>query len=497
MTQNLSELILRQRDQRPQLILGTPDNKVSLELAVDRAASAAELLGQLGFAVGDRIAVVAPTSTEYLVFWLACQLAGLSPALTNPSYPDDLLQNMISDLNPKGIASPAGDITYGSDAIGVGFAQLLDGRLLVSAKQMLLKGTDAQRLPGPTVTSLKCAGFMHTSGTTGRPKFCAQSHLYFLRLARFVADFMGLEPADNVLAPLPMFHINPLGYGFVGSIHAGANVTALARFKPEEFWPLVKAEASTALFLHAPPVQVLKQRTSAADAVGHAVRIMFYADYEFIEKFRIHAAVSGYGSTEVGGLTHLRKWNRGETERPAAREGIGHIAGTARSDVEWRLSTDGEIAIRGIEPGVLFSGYWHDGKLDPSLDADGWFATGDIGRQDGQELIFLQRRSESIRVRGEYVPIDYVEQLIASAVPSMDIALWKREEGRPTNESPVLYVSGDRIRESDIKAAISKLPKFMRPVEVIRVATIPRDEGAGKVRRRLLKDAEVLESYLL
>ena len=43
-------------------------------------------------------------------------------------------------------------------------------------------------MPGLDRAALDLAGYMHTSGTTGTPKFCAQTHEYFLRLGRFIAD---------------------------------------------------------------------------------------------------------------------------------------------------------------------------------------------------------------------------------------------------------------------------------------------------------------------
>ena len=64
---------------------------------------------------------------------------------------------------------------------------------------------------------------MHTSGTTGLPKFCAQSHDYFASLAAAMAGALDLRPGDRVLAPLPLFHINPMGYGIITALLTGAD----------------------------------------------------------------------------------------------------------------------------------------------------------------------------------------------------------------------------------------------------------------------------------
>ncbi|MCY4663572.1 MAG: AMP-binding protein, partial [Acidimicrobiaceae bacterium] len=325
----------------------------------------------------------------------------------------------------------------------------------------------------------------------GVPKFCEQTHEYFLRLGRFIADSMCLSAADTVLAPLPMFHINPLGYGVVGGLTGGTEVLGLERFSARGFWPLVRDTKTTALILHAPPVEILKRATSAADAAGHRVSRVFFADPDFLETFGVPLGFSAYGSTEAGGLCHIWTWRRGE--RPDLAEGMSRYGGRARHEVQWRVGRDGEIAVRADRPGVLFSGYRRNDGLDQPFDADGWFATGDLGRvDDAGNLVFIERASESIRVKGEFVPIGYVEQRFASVDSLDDVAVWRRSSDLVDDEI-VLYVTGRTIPRAGIRAVSEDLPPFMRPAAAARVAEIPRDSGVGKVRRRLLHEATVLE----
>ena len=46
---------------------------------------------------------------------------------------------------------------------------------------------------------------------------------------------MGYTWRDVVYAPMPMFHINPLGYGVVAGLTAGASVFGTRRFSTGEF----------------------------------------------------------------------------------------------------------------------------------------------------------------------------------------------------------------------------------------------------------------------
>jgi acyl-CoA synthetase (AMP-forming)/AMP-acid ligase II len=298
-----------------------------------------------------------------------------------------------------------------------------------------------------------------------------------------------LEPGDRVLAPLPLFHINPMGYGVVTALLAGADVLGMERFSASGFWPAVRDARVTVLILHAPPVEILKRATVAADAAGHGVRTMFYADAGFMRTFAVPRAVSGYGSTEAGGVSHLARWSAdGVIPADAGRRG-----GAGRADIEWRLDAEGAISLREREPGALFSGYVTADGLDPALDADGWFETGDLGRRDdGGGLLFLERRAESIRVKGEFVPIPFVEDRLAALPGVSDHAIWKRA-GTLADDEVVLFAVSDALPLDEVRSRIAALPAFMRPVAVARVDALPRDAAAGKVQRRLLTADRVLE----
>ncbi len=460
---NLAHLFLEQSRRRPDLLVGTIDDQITLAAALEHAAAFA---AELDLQPGRRVALVAPTSTDYIVTWLACLLAGSPVALVNPTYPDELTERMLRPLRP--------DLMLREPDI---------------SRARLAGRSDPEALPGVNADQFDVASYMHTSGTTGTPKFCVQTHDYFARLAAAMSSALELTAQDRVLAPLPLFHINPMGYGIITALLTGADALTVSKFSASGFWPGVVDEKISVLVLHAPPVEILKKATTTADAAGHQVRTMFYADREFLRQFDIAAAVSGYGSTEAAGVTHLHRWCTTE-EMPddASRHG-----GPARADVEWRLDDGGQIFVRERERAALFDGYVTDDGVNIARDEDGWFDTGDLGRPDAAgDLVFLERGAESIRVKGEFVPIPFVENHLATVDGIDDHAIWKRK-GALVDEEVVLYAVADSLPLDELRARISELPPFMRPAAVARLASLPRDAAAGKVQRRLLTDRPVLE----
>lgn len=488
MNNSLAEFLLNRATIRPALRLGVVGDQVELGEAVDIGARVAGDLQAAGLQAGDRIGVIGHTSTEYLLFWIGCQLAGVEPALINPHYPPELLSAMLRVLQPSAVAIVDENEAPGGWAC-LGFGALRRGPLSLDGRA--LPGVRAELLGGLSRTPQDIAGYMHTSGTTGLPKFCAQSHRYYIRLGRLVADELALGPTDRVLAPLPLFHINPLGYGVMGALSGLADVIAAPKFSASGFWPTVLDEEVSVIVLHAPPVEILKRATCAEDAQGHRVRAMFFADERFMEMFAVPVGMSCYGSTEAGGLTNVWKWRLGEST--TGPEGVSRFGGYPRRDVLCAVDDHNEILVKPLEPGVIFSGYLRDGQVDPSVDEDGWFHTGDLGRFDEEgRLIFIERRSESIRVRGEFVPIDFVEEAFRGIAGIEELAVWKRPSDL-NDDAVVLYVVSDETPTAEIAKVASTLPTFMQPSWVARISSIPRDNGAGKVQRRQLTEAQVIE----
>lgn len=485
---NLASLILAAVRDRPELriAVGTGD-PMTLRTMVDNALSIADVLGSSGLGAGARVMHVGDNSLPYVTFWMAAQLAGLEVALVNPEYPVDLIDDAVADFRPDAYAFEDSRLEPSDGMMSINYAGAMDGSITVDG----VAGRGGHEWsPGTSRNELDPACLMLTSGTSGPPKLCVQSHRYFIELGRYVADTFCLSPRDVVVAPLPLFHINPMGYGLLAALSGRADFVSAPRFSASGFWPMVAQHGGTVLILHGPPSQILLRATEPVPPQAQ-VRAAFLVNEEFLRRFDVPLGVSGYGSTEFGGLTHTRLWRRGEPV--PVTEGLTNLAGRSRRDVEWRLGQQGEIELRQLRQGIFLSGYMRQGRVEPVPSEDGWIATGDRGREHDGELVFVERMSESVRHRGEFVPLAYLDDVFSRLDGMEEASVWTS----PTDPFGLaIFAVGDAHLDA-VRDAVDSLPRFMRPGHLVRLARLPRDKGVGKVQRRLLLGEPMLECQSL
>jgi len=488
---NLAKLIVDAAKASPEALFGTIENPLTLTKAVQKAARLALSMNEQGYSAGSRWAIIGNNSTEYMLTWIAAQFAGVEIGLLNPEYPDELLASMLDDLQPQAVAwLDRNSFEYHNENTAA--INLRDWWNDQPSDSGLDDTINLRTLAGMKTGSDAISAYIHTSGTTGRPKLCALSHDYFLRLGRFFADSMCLGKDDKVFAPLSMYHINPLGYGLIGSLTAKASVLSTNKFSASNFWKQVKENEFTALVLHPSISIILATSSSQEDVKGHQVRISFAAEILLCGLFHIPVGVCGFGSTESAGLSH--SWHFRAGDRPMCAEGISNYAGRARYDVDWKIDAEsGEILVRNKGKGqAILSGYIRDGALQSALDKNGWFHTGDRGRKDEYgNLIFIERLSEAIRVKGEYVPIDFVESKLTRCRSLAPFALW-RKNNDTTGHEIMLYTASSDINLDEVREAIEQLPDFMQPRSIVRISELPR-VGANKVARNKLSDLPELD----
>ena len=185
--------------------------------------------------------------------------------------------------------------------------------------------------------------------------------------------------------------------------------------------------------------------------------------------------IERYGLTE----TMMNASNPYDGERRAGTVGF------ALPGVEIRLGDGDEILVRG--PNV-FRGYWQRPEATAeAIDADGWFATGDVGSFDADGYLSIVGRSKELIITGGYnVYPREVEDVLRGYPGVHDVAV----VGTPSDEwgevvTAAVVADGPLDPDALLAFAAEELAPFKRPRSVRFVDEIPRN-ALGKVLRNEL-----------
>jgi acyl-CoA synthetase (AMP-forming)/AMP-acid ligase II len=236
-----------------------------------------------------------------------------------------------------------------------------------------------------------------TSGSTGRPKGIVRAIGLLEQQHRLLERIRGTTPDDVDLISLPVFVLSNLAAGATSVLPAGdlrrparLDSGRLARQIADHGVRRVIAPPAVCARLVAAPAGLC-----GLDAVftggGPVFPNLLKALRAAAPRAALHAV---YGSTEAEPIAHLSFDEIGEREWRAMAEGAGLLAGRPVPEAKIALR-DGEIEVCG--PHVV------RGYLDPAHDAqtkrmrDGllWHRTGDAGRIDGLDRLWLLGRREA------------------------------------------------------------------------------------------------------
>ena len=148
--------------------------------------------------------------------------------------------------------------------------------------------------------------------------------------------------------------------------------------------------------------------------------------------------------------------------------------------------TTGVIQIKG--PSV-FGGYWRmPDKTREEFTEDGYFITGDVGRQDADGRIWISGRAKDLIISGGFnvypKEIELVLDTIVGVVESAVIGAPHPDFG----EAVVAVIAGAGDEAAIIAAARERLAAFKAPKRVFFVGDLPRN-AMGKVQKAALRQA--------
>ena len=453
--------------------------------ALDAAAArCATLLADRGVSAGDRVALIMPNVAYFPIAYYAILRLGAIVVPMNP-----LLK--------------AGEIAYAWQDAGVKAAVVLALFAEEAGKAATVTGTDVlvvvpgefERALGgasPTEQAAERAGedtavILYTSGTTGKPKGAELSHDNLGSNVRTdLTTLMPLKPGDVVFGGLPLFHSFGQTCGLNAAIAAGACLTLLPKFDPEEALRIVAADGVT-VFLGVPTMYVgllsvpdpgrfdtSKLWLAASGGASLPVEVLSEVQRRF--GFQL---LEGYGLSETSPIASFN-----HPDRPAKPGSVGTpIAGVEfqlwdADDTEVADGEVGEIVIRGEN---VMKGYWHNPDATEEAMRGGWFHSGDLATRDADGYYFIVDRKKDMIIRnGLNVYPREIEEILYTHPAVAEAAVFGVPDALHGEEIAALVTlkEGTEATEDEIRDHVKERLASYKYPRIVRFGTLPKGPPA-------------------
>jgi acyl-CoA synthetase (AMP-forming)/AMP-acid ligase II len=469
------------------------------ELAANVSKLAAGLHAR-GFRKGDVLAIMSPNLPEYPIAFHGVATAGGINTTLNPTYTADEIAFQLNDsrarllLTVPALAGKAQEAAAKSKVEEVIVFGEAEGALPFNSLLVDGPAPEVQIDPAEDLVALP-----YSSGTTGFSKGVMLTHRNLVANLVQSGACIEITEDEKIMAFLPFFHIYGMTVIMNASLYHGATLVTMQRFELEPCLQAVQDYKVTRFFL-VPPIVVLLAKSPVVDkydlssiARAFSGAAPLDADTASVVSRRIGCRLSqGYGLTETSPVSHCVPDHWPEVTPGSVGPSIPNteckIVDVA-TEQELGRNEDGEIWIRGPQ---VMKGYLNNAAAtSSSIDADGFFHSGDIGHIDARDQYFIvDRLKELIKYKGFQVAPAELEALLLSHPKIADAAVIgvHDEEGEEVPKAFVVLkepLSPEAIMEFVAEHVAPH--KKVRRVEI--VDQIPKS-ATGKILRRVLREQE-------
>ena len=346
---------------------------------------------------------------------------------------------------------------------------------------------------------------LYTSGSTGTPKGIMHTHASGLAFAKLVVDLYDFKHTDIIANSAPLhFDVSILGY--CSSPLAGATTVIVsdAHLKfPVSLADLVEKEKVTIWYsvplllielLHKGGIQ--NKDYSCMRWVLFAGEVFATKQLRALMKLWSHAEYSNiYGPTELNQCTYYNLKVPPITDEPIP-------IGTTWGNTEYKILDENDNPVNEGDEGLLvvrsatmMKGYWNNTalteaslykhKIAPGLEHV-YYRTGDLVKlNENNELLFLGRKDNQIKLRGFRIEIGEVENTLLKfdGVTEAAVIVVDFQEEKELIAT-VLIDKKIEILESDLKTHCkNSLPVYAVPKDILILESFPRT-SSGKINRK-------------
>jgi fatty-acyl-CoA synthase len=466
-----------------------------------------------GVQPGDRVAMLAANSPEYLDAFFACALIGAIFAPLNWRLTAAELATILRDCAPHLLLHDATQADAAQAALaklqstadigphGWGPWRRTNGNQpqpprLIAVADFPKATAEAAPQPWRTSDGEALALILYTSGTTGAPKGAMLSHRMITWNAVNTQISWGLRDDDSTLTFAPFFHAGGLNVLTTPLYHLGGTVVLLGSSAPDIILRAVAQERCTILFAVPTVFQAILEHPDFAATDLSSLRFCV-AGGSSCPLPVIHGYAArglqfrqGYGLTEVG--VNCFSLAPEDAVRKAGSVGKPVFHSRARivddADRDVMPGEVGELILAGQH---ICSGYWQQPEATADAFRDGWWHTGDQVRRDDEGYYYIVGRKKDMYISGgENVYPAEVEGVLATHPAIAEVAVIAQPDPKWGEVGVAIVVArtpGTLTAADVIAFCEGKLARYKWPKRVEFTDILPRN-AMGKVNKNELRE---------
>lgn len=347
-----------------------------------------------------------------------------------------------------------------------------------------------------------------TSGSTGVPKGVVANHRSVIDYIEQLSEILHIS-GDTVFGNQAPFYVDACLKEIYPTLKYGAKTVLIPRKKfrfPVELVNFLNEQKINTICWVTPALTMISAlNTFEAVKPGYLRTIAFGSEVFQTAQFRIWAEnvpaeyINLYGPTECTGMSAYYRVSREIREdevipigRAFPNTGIFLLG--EKENGEYLISPEneeeqGEIIIRGT---CVTMGYYADQEKSSTVFVQNSlqkhypemvYRTGDIGRYQNGELVFVSRKDNQIKHMGHRIELGEIETVTGRIENVFSCACIYSEKDRKI----VLYYTG-LLQPGELKKKLKeKLPSYMLPSGIYRLEELPLTLN-GKTDRKRLKE---------
>lgn len=420
-------------------------------------------LESLGLKRGDKCAILAEPSIEYVEILFAMWAMGIIAVPLNTRLPKSQVVEMLDGINCRHL-----------------FSNEKFGRLnqCVIHSFQTIDNVNEPHFPEINFQLDTPATIIFTSGSTGHGKACLHSVANHHYNALGSNDNIELQPGDSWMLSLPLYHVAGIAILF-RCLLSGAAITIpsterslddnLALLKPTHL-SLVPTQLQQLLEID--KIVPVLTSTKAILLGGSAIPVSLIK-----QALNLNLPIyKSYGSTEMSSQI--------TTTPPHASLKDFETSGKILPFRELNIAEDGEILVRGK---TLFQGYVNSEALQKSVDDNGWYHTSDLGMLDQNGFLTVLGRKDNMFISGgENIHPEEIERVLEE-LEIIEQAIVVPVSNDKFGQRPVAFVqlkANAKLSDMNIDDLIPKLAKFKIPDHFFEW---PKSENGFKPNRKTMQ----------